>query len=75
MRALLEEMKQNRFQHVLSAEQALLLLESCGICETEFTGNEFEARLGYSRAEAGQLVAKLSRITRQAVRHSHAAAS
>ncbi len=75
MSALLKEMKQNRSQPVLSTEQALLLIESCNICEEEFEGSEFEARLGYSRAEAKQVIAELSQITCQAVRQPHAAAS
>ena len=74
MEALLQETKQNGPRHAFSAEQARLLIESCGVCEIEL-GSEFEIRLGYSRAEAGLVIAELHRIANKAVQPSHASAS
>ena len=59
----------------LSAPDARLLLETCRICNEDFEGDEFRTRLGYTRAEAEQVIGVLSELARKAVLQPHAAAS
>ncbi len=74
MKALHGRLQQEGPSYEISVSDALLLLETCAICELELEKWEFDTRLGYSRAEAEQVMAELREKVRRAHR-PHAAAS
>ncbi len=53
----------------------MLLIQSSEACEKDLEGWEFDTRLGYTRAEAEQVMARLQELAHRASRQPHAAAS
>ena len=72
---LFEQMRRERSDFMPASEQALLLIQSCEICEQELEGWEFDTRLGYTRAEAEMVMARLQELAHNASLQARAAAS